>query len=594
MSTFVVSARKYRPARFHEVIGQEQVSQTLKRALQQDRVAQSFLFCGPHGVGKTTCARILAKALNCTNRSEDFEPCGTCGSCESFNKNASFNILELDAASNNSVDHMRQLTEQVRFAPQEGRYKVFIIDEVHMLSSSAFNAFLKTLEEPPSYAIFILATTEKHKILPTILSRCQIFEFNRISTSDIVGHLLGIADQEQVKISEEALHTIAKKANGAMRDALSLYDKIISSVGSQVERSDVVKHLSLLDEEAYFEIVEHMLTENMPGVMLSFDEIIREGFQPEIFVQGLSDHFRNLLMSQNEATVRLLDVPESVQDKYLQQGQLASSSFSLSGLDLLNQCDLALPRSSNKRLQVELCLAKITYLLRALKRDVFAPDDKKKLEAAVNPVSPPKPEVTQAPSQPSHVPPASVSEHSRTDESSPSSSATMTSASSSSSATRPLRSSAKKKLVSLGDFDNIEAEIREQLEQKDEVRELDLESLTAHWLSYAEEKLDAAASKAAFRNAELELEENRLSVRVANRLQKYNIVDEKDLLEYLWAKAKNRSLEIDVMIDPDMAQEPQDVKMPLTNKDIYDEMVQINPLLPKFLKELGLSEDKDI
>jgi len=296
MGKFVVSARKYRPNRFVDVVGQEHVSQTLKNALQNDHLAHAFLFCGPRGVGKTTCARILAKVLNCTNLTEEKEPCNECESCTSFNKNNSFNIVELDAASNNSVEHIRALNEQVRFQPQQGDYKVFIIDEVHMLSQAAFNAFLKTLEEPPAHAVFILATTEKHKIIPTILSRCQIFDFKRIQIKRIVGHLQNICDQENIQAEEDALHIIAQKADGALRDALSIFDRIVSYSGDSIKYADVISNLNVLDHDYFFKFVDAMLVEDMPQVLLLFNEVLDKGFEGDIFITGLSEHLRDLLV----------------------------------------------------------------------------------------------------------------------------------------------------------------------------------------------------------------------------------------------------------------------------------------------------------
>ncbi|MFT4972049.1 MAG: DNA polymerase-3 subunit gamma/tau, partial [Saprospiraceae bacterium] len=302
MSNFVVSARKYRPAKFEEVVGQEHVGQTLKNALKNDHLAHAFLFCGPRGVGKTTCARILAKMINCQNKSDDFEPCGTCNSCESFEKSSSFNILELDAASNNSVEHIRTLTEQVRFQPQQGQYKIFIIDEVHMLSSQAFNAFLKTLEEPPPHAIFILATTEKHKIIPTILSRCQIFDFKRIQVPNMVSHLQKICKAEGIEAEKDALHIIAQKADGALRDALSIFDRIVSFSGDKITYEDVITNLNILDYDYYFKFTEAMLMQDLSKVMTIFDQILRNGFEGDIFLSGLGEHLRNLLVCKDEVT----------------------------------------------------------------------------------------------------------------------------------------------------------------------------------------------------------------------------------------------------------------------------------------------------
>lgn len=375
MSKFVVSARKYRPSTFDEVVGQMHVAKTLKNALQTDHLAHAFLFCGPRGVGKTTCARILAKVINCENPKDKVEPCNACSSCNSFNDNASFNIIELDAASNNSVEHIRTLIEQVRFQPQQGTHKVFIIDEVHMLSSQAFNAFLKTLEEPPPYAIFILATTEKHKIIPTILSRCQIFDFKRIQVEDAVTQLQHICTQEGKQADPEALHLIAQKADGAMRDALSIFDKIASATGENITYKDVITNLNILDYDFYFKVVDAFLREDLSDVLLIMDQIIRDGFEPEQFIQGLSDHMRDLLVCKDSRTIGLLDVSERLKQRYQHQSALTSKSVLLTGLDILNQCDIALPRSKNKRLYTEIALSKINFANRAIEVDLVSPEN---------------------------------------------------------------------------------------------------------------------------------------------------------------------------------------------------------------------------
>jgi len=366
MSEFLVSARKYRPQKFDEVVGQDHVAKTLKNALKTGQLAHAFLFTGPRGVGKTTCARILAKVLNCMDLQNDSDPCNVCSSCNSFNNSASFNVFELDAASNNSVEHIRNLVDQVRIQPQQGKYKIFIIDEVHMLSSSAFNAFLKTLEEPPSYAVFILATTEKHKILPTILSRCQIFDFKRIQISNIVQQLQHIATKENTQIEEEALHLIAEKADGAMRDALSLYDKIVSSSSGDIGYKDVVTNLNILDYDYFFKITDCFIKEDVAQLFVIFNEILKNGFEPAQLVQGLAKHLRNLLMLQDPATSDLLNCSNNQKEKYAAQAAFTKSSFLLSALNLLNKADVQMPMAVNKSLHTEIALAKICYLNRAI------------------------------------------------------------------------------------------------------------------------------------------------------------------------------------------------------------------------------------
>ncbi|MGM9506882.1 DNA polymerase III subunit gamma/tau [Larkinella sp. GY13] len=365
MDNFVVSARKYRPATFDTVVGQAHITTTLKNAILTNHLAQAFLFCGPRGVGKTTCARILAKTINCQNlgKSEAVEPCDHCDSCVSFNQNASFNIHELDAASNNSVEDIRNLIDQVRYPPQSGQYKIYIIDEVHMLSQAAFNAFLKTLEEPPSYAIFILATTEKHKILPTILSRCQLFDFNRIQPRDIADHLANIAQKEGIQTEYEALELIAQKADGGLRDALSMFDLNVTFSEDRILRyKEVLENLHILDYDYYFRLTDLLLAGNLPQSMLLFDEILRKGFDGHQFIVGLSEHFRNLLVCKDVATIQLLQVTESIQQKYLQQATEAPLSFLLSALSVGAQCDLNYKSAKNQRLHVEVCLMKLANL----------------------------------------------------------------------------------------------------------------------------------------------------------------------------------------------------------------------------------------
>jgi DNA polymerase III subunit gamma/tau len=363
MENFVVSARKYRPQLFDSVVGQSHITTTLKNAIRTNHLAQAFLFCGPRGVGKTTCARILAKTINCQNLTDDAEACGECESCRSFQNNASFNIHELDAASNNSVDDIRNLIDQVRYPPQSGKYKIYIIDEVHMLSTSAFNAFLKTLEEPPSYAIFILATTEKHKILPTILSRCQIFDFNRIQLNDIADHLSAIAEREGISAEKEALELIALKADGGLRDALSMFDlNVTFSKDNLLKYSEVLENLHILDYDYYFRMTDALINSNSSEALILFDEILKKGFDGHQFVVGLLEHFRNLLVCKDPVTVRLLQVSESVQKKYLEQSAVTQYSFLVSALSLGANCDLNYKASKSQKLHVEICLIKMTNL----------------------------------------------------------------------------------------------------------------------------------------------------------------------------------------------------------------------------------------
>ncbi|MCO6482423.1 MAG: DNA polymerase III subunit gamma/tau [Flavobacteriales bacterium] len=362
MERYVVSARKYRPDTFGSVVGQEHVTATLMNAIRTGHVAQAFLFTGPRGVGKTTCARILARTINCENLGEDLSTCGVCPSCKTFEEGHSLNIFELDAASNNSVEDIRNLIQQVQIAPQVGTKKVYIIDEVHMLSSAAFNAFLKTLEEPPSYAIFILATTEKHKILPTILSRCQVFDFRRITTGDIARHLAEIAQKEGIKAEPQALHTIAQKADGGLRDALSIFDQLVSYSGDTLAYTDVLKNLNVLDHENYFNITDHLSKGDAAGALVIFNDILFQGFEGHLFVAGLAHHFRDLLVSQDPRTIPLLEVGDELGERYAAQAKAVARNFLVEGLTRLGNVDAQYKNSKEPRLLVELALIQLAQL----------------------------------------------------------------------------------------------------------------------------------------------------------------------------------------------------------------------------------------
>ena len=359
MDNFIVSARKYRPVTFDTVVGQQSITTTLKNAIQNQSLAQAYLFCGPRGVGKTTCARIMAKTINCLHPTEHMEACNECESCRAFNNNASFNIYELDAASNNSVEDIRNLVEQVRIPPQIGRYKVYIIDEVHMLSKDAFNAFLKTLEEPPAYAKFILATTEKHKIIPTILSRCQIFDFKRITIEDIEKHLAFVAQSEGVTAEPEALNIIAQKADGALRDALSIFDQMVSFSGNNITYKSVIENLNVLDYDYYFRIVDDLLQGNTSDILLVINDIINKGFEPQHFINGMGSHLRSLLVSKDAATVQLLEVSEQLRNRYVEQASRCPMPFLVKALSVNNQSDIDYRSVNNKRLHLEVNLLKM-------------------------------------------------------------------------------------------------------------------------------------------------------------------------------------------------------------------------------------------
>ena len=388
MEKFVVSARKYRPQNFSTVVGQSHITTTLKNAINNNQLAHAFLFCGPRGVGKTTCARILAKTINCETKTADGEACNTCNSCVSFDNGTSLNIHELDAASNNSVDDIRSLVDKVRFAPQAGEYKVYIVVEVHMLSASAFNAFLKTLEEPPPYAIFILATTEKHKILPTILSRCQIFDFKRITANDTVDHLREICDKETITAENTALHVIAQKSEGCMRDSLSILDKIVSFTGGKLTYANTLEHLNILDEDYFFKLLQFATEQKLSDALLLFDDINQKGFEGDTFLEGFIEFIRNLLVSKDARAAVLLEVADDFKDKYIQAAKEISANWMIAALNTVHEAALNYKQARNKRLCVEMALIKLCYINQAVELSEGADNSiqKKKLTDIAKPV----------------------------------------------------------------------------------------------------------------------------------------------------------------------------------------------------------------
>ena len=414
MENYIVSARKYRPQTFESVVGQQALTSTLQNAIRQNHLAHAYLFCGPRGVGKTTCARIFAKTINCLNPQNGYDACNECESCKAFNEQRSFNIHELDAASNNSVDDIRSLIDQVRIPPQIGKYSVYIIDEVHMLSAGAFNALLKTLEEPPSYAIFILATTEKHKVLPTILSRCQVYDFNRITVPDTIAYLKSVAAKEGITASEEALNVVAQKADGGMRDALSIFDQLVAFCGTTITYERTIEVLNVLNTDYYFSLVEKAQAHDVPGVLLLLNDVLNHGFDAGHFITGMAQHLRDVLVSKDPQTVSLLETSEAVRARYAAQAKTCHPIWLFQALDILNTCDINYRTARNKRLTVELALVKLCQLgvpqnlPQSAPQPVAQPAPKPQVTQVSQPVAQPvsKPQETSAPSQPISQPQA--------------------------------------------------------------------------------------------------------------------------------------------------------------------------------------------
>ena len=588
MSHFVVSARKYRPTSFDEVVGQDHIAKTLKNALFTDHLAHSFLFTGPRGVGKTTCARILAKIINCQNPINKTEACNQCASCTSFNENASFNIFELDAASNNGVEHIRSLTEQVRYQPQQGKYKVFIIDEVHMLSTAAFNAFLKTLEEPPAWAIFILATTEKHKIIPTILSRCQIFDFKRITITDAVLQLEKICQKEGINADNEALHTIALQADGAMRDALTIFDKITSStVGDIITYKDVVANLNLLDYEYYFKITDAFLRENISDVLLTLDDIVKSGFDAEHFILGLAGHFRDLLVAKMPATIHILDVSEELKKRYLHQASLAKTSFLLSGLNILNQCDLDLVRAKNRRLQVELALSKLTYLGKATEKNLFETTTDSQEKKTLIPSETPD----------FHKENDKIASQNKTE-----SSSTKSDFPEQVTEENPVNVEKNAaETINLGAFklasiDSIRESIKKTEQSKAEARKnVNIQVIKVIWDQYIESSTSKSV-QSALNIALLSLTDQSVHIIVPAQVNKDMILQEKNLLEKIRNETGIHDLIFEVVVDKDSFPDMDETKpvQIMTQKEKYQYISEKSQHFGSFVKKFGLKLDTEV
>jgi DNA polymerase-3 subunit gamma/tau len=581
MENFIVSARKYRPATFMSVVGQSALTATLKNAIKNNHLAHAYLFCGPRGVGKTTCARIFAKTINCEHLTEEFEACNECESCRAFNEQRSYNIHELDAASNNSVDDIRTLIDQVRIPPQIGHYSVYIIDEVHMLSASAFNAFLKTLEEPPAHAIFILATTEKHKILPTILSRCQIYDFNRISVNDTVDHLQHVAQKEGITAEAQALNVIAQKADGGMRDALSIFDQVVSFCGTDITYQAVIQNLNVLDYDYYFRLTDVFLENKVKEALLIFNEILNKGFDAHNFVGGLSAHLRDVLMCKDAETVQLLEVADSVKQSYATQAQRCPTDFLYAALAIINDCDLNFRLSRNKRLLTELTLIRLCQLT-----------DKKKNELSEEEILPPielipemhlgQPSVTQSAPAPAQQPVANK----------PAAAATATPAAKPAkknilSAPPPISISITKPFAKQEET-VVQATTKVSTTEKQD-NPFSADSLEKAWKHFANEEIpEKTHAKNIMLNNLPSIEEKHKLKLVIDQILQENSMNEvlPDLLAFLQRNLMNDFIQMEIIVDT--TKENTKVMSP---QDKFAKMAEANPALLRLKKEFGLEID---
>lgn len=574
MDNYIVSARKYRPSTFMSVVGQRSLTQTLKNAILSDKLAHAYLFCGPRGVGKTTCARIFAKSINCSNPTPEGEACNQCESCQAFNEQRSYNILELDAASNNSVEDIRTLIEQVRIPPQIGSYKVFIIDEVHMLSTAAFNAFLKTLEEPPRHVLFILATTEKHKILPTILSRCQIYDFQRISIADTVAHLRFVAESEGVKAEDDALTVIAQKSDGGMRDALSVFDQMAAFSGGDITYKTVIDNLNLLDYDYYFRLTDAFLSGDVPQALLILDEILRGGFEAQYFISGLSNHLRDLLVCKDPVTLSLLEVGETVSKKYGDQAVRCSNEFLYQALDISNRCDLSYRTSNNKRLLVELTLIQLCQLDEKKKSGNPHPLDKPVLKSIVpdTPQEVQQPVVKESiaaekPAPAAHVPSKDpvVTVRKRSD--------------------KPVAAAKSSSTISIRkreEDESVAVEYEQEVEMKNPFTE---EQLRSAWIDYiATIPKETILVNTMKQSLPVLLDDFRFEVKVANIDQRTRLNDRRDtLMPFLKSRLANTHIEI--IVSEAEAPEKQRIFSPL---DKLNYMAEQNPDILDLYKTFDL------
>ncbi len=607
MDKFIVSARKYRPQNFGTVVGQSHITTTLKNAIKNNQLAHAFLFCGPRGVGKTTCARILAKTINCENRTADGEACNVCNSCVSFDNGSSLNIHELDAASNNSVDDIRALVEQVRFAPQAGKYKVYIVDEVHMLSAAAFNAFLKTLEEPPPFAIFILATTEKHKILPTILSRCQIFDFKRITNHDTVEHLQEICEKENIKADNTALHIIAQKSEGCLRDSLSILDKIVSFTNGELTYANTLEHLNILDEDYYFRLIEAMQNQSVSNSILLYDEINRKGFEGDLVLNGFAEFLRNLLVSKDAKVAALLEVSEGFKQRYYDAASKIDAAWLLSALNILNDAEINFRMAKNKRLHVELTFIKLCYLNQALDlvNDEGELRKKKQLDSvktvsfkAISPIAGPaknvKPQVNPSAKQTAANPPQSAPAISKKNDAK----LIIETGTIKPKVAKPADentavATSRPKLTKLASLEKIRETVAFE-NQNNKIIELEEEELYIAWGLYIEQlvKNNNPSGVANFKSAKLNVVDNNcIEIITNNKLQQVFIETERgSLISHLQTHFNNRFLTYKViLVAEENKNEPHEEH--LSTKQQYLKVIEEYPLVKQLKDRLGLQLD---